>query len=115
MVRIKRGKTTKKKHKKIIKKTRGMKGVRRSSIKKAKEAIMKAGTYAYRDRRTKKRSFRRLWIIRLNNALREKGLKYSEFINLLNKNKIELDRKILSELAVKENETFEKVLAEVKK
>jgi large subunit ribosomal protein L20 len=75
---------------------------------------MKAGSYSYRDRRTKKRDFRRLWIIRLNNALKENGLKYSEFINLLKKNKIEIDRKILSELAVTEKEVFKKLLAEVK-
>lgn len=113
MTRIKRGKITKKKHKKVIQKTKGMKGNRRASIKKAKEAILKAGSYAYRDRKVKKRSFRRLWITRLNNALKQKGFKYSEFINALVKSKVELDRKILSELAVKEPEAFDKIVAEV--
>ncbi len=107
MTRVKRGKTTKQKHKKIIKKTKGMQGKRRASIKKAKEAVMKAQSYAYRDRRTKKRTTRSLWITRLNNALSEKGIKYSVFIDVLNKKKIEIDRKVLSEMAVKEPEAFD--------
>lgn len=113
MVRVKRGKTTRKKHKKILKLTKGMKGVRRSSVKKAHEAVMKSLSYAYRDRRTKKREFRKLWIIRLNNALREKGVSYSSFISVLKKKKIELDRKILADLAVNEPEVFDKLVSEV--
>jgi len=115
MVRVKRGKTTKKKHKKIMKATNGMRGVRRSSIKKANEAVMKGLSYAYRDRRTKKREFRKLWIIRLNNALRENGISYSVFIDSLKKKKVEIDRKILADLAVNEPEVFNKLLLEVKK
>ncbi len=115
MVRVKRGRTTRKKHKKIIKSTRGMRGIRRTSVKKAKEALMKASSYATRDRRAKKREFRKLWIIRLGNALREKGFSYSSFINQLKKKKIELDRKILAELAVSEPEVFDKLISEIKK
>lgn len=115
MVRIKRGQTTRKKHKKVMKYTKGMKGVRRTSVKKAREAMMKALSYSYRDRRTKKREFRKLWIIRLNNALREKNLSYSYFINQLKKRKIELDRKILAEIAVNEPEVFDKLISEIKK
>lgn len=115
MVRIKRGSTVRKKHKKIFKQTKGMKGIRRSSVKKAKEAVLKSLSYAYRDRRTKKRETRKLWIIRLNNALREEGISYSVFINMLKLKKIELDRKILSEIAVKEPEVFKKIVLEAKK
>lgn len=115
MTRVKRGMTTNKKHKKILKKTKGMSHSRQSSVKKAKEAIMKAGSYSYRDRRTKKRTARRLWIIRLNNAVKEKGLSYSKFIDMLNKNKVGLDRKILSEIAVKSPETFDKIVDSLKK
>jgi len=115
MVRIKRGKVTKRKHKKLLKKTKGMKGLRKSSVKKAREASMKALTYAYRDRRTKKRDFRKVWIIRLNNALRENGISYSKFQNQLKDKKIELDRKILSDLAVNEPEIFSSLVLEVSK
>lgn len=114
MTRVKRGMTTNKKHKKILKKTKGMSHSRQSSIKKAKEAIMKAGSYAYRDRRTKKRVSRRLWITRLNNAVKERGLSYSKFIDMLVKNNVGLDRKILSEIAVKNPEIFDKIVANLK-
>jgi len=115
VVRIKRGKTTRKKHKKIIKATKGMKGVRRTSIKKAKEAQLKALSYAYRDRRTKKREARKLWIIRLNNALKEKGISYSRFIKAMKNKKVELDRKILADLAINEPEIFDSLVSEVQK
>ncbi len=115
MVRVKRGKTTKRKHKKLLSQTKGMKGLRKSSVKKAREASMKALSYAYRDRRTKKRNFRRVWIIRLNNALREEGISYSKFINQLKDKKIELDRKILADLAVEEPDVFSKLVLEVSK
>ncbi|OIP23620.1 50S ribosomal protein L20 [bacterium CG_4_10_14_0_2_um_filter_33_32] len=115
MVRVKRGKITRQKHKKVLKATKGMKGVRRSSIKKAKEAVIKALSYSYRDRRAKKRDFRKLWIIRLNNALAEKGISYSKFINQLKVKNIQIDRKTLSDLAVNDSEVFNKLVDEVKK
>lgn len=115
MVRVKRGVTTRKKHKKVMKATKGMKGVRTSSIKKAKEALAKALSYSYRDRRTKKREFRSLWIIRLNNALDKQGISYSSFIKMLKDKKIEIDRKILSDIAVNNPDVFDKVVEEVKK
>lgn len=115
MVRIKRGTTTRRRHKKVLKRAKGYRGGRRKLYKRAKEATIRAGQHAYAHRRTKKRVNRRLWIIRLNAAVRERGLKYSEFIKLLKKNKIELDRKILSELAVKNPEIFDKIVEQVKK
>ncbi|NIM47516.1 MAG: 50S ribosomal protein L20 [Candidatus Aenigmarchaeota archaeon] len=114
-MRVKRGKTTKKKHKKILKATKGMQGLRHHSIKKAKEALLKSYTYAYRDRRTRKRDFRSLWIIRINAALSPYNLSYSQFIDGLKKAKIELDRKILANLAVSEPETFKKIVEKTKK
>jgi len=113
-MRVKRGVTTKAKHKKILKATKGMQGLRRHSIKKAKEALLKSWSYAYRDRRTKKRDFRRLWIVRINAALKEHGLMYSRFINMLKKKNVELDRKILAELAVSEPDVFKKIVEKVK-
>ena len=115
MTRIKRGVTTKKRHKKVLKRAKGFRGGRKNLFKRAKEATIRAGQHAYAHRRTKKRAFRRLWIVRLNAALRMRGLKYSEFVNLMKKNKIELDRKVLSDLAVKDPETFDKIVEEVKK
>lgn len=113
-MRVKRGVTAKAKHKKILKATKGMQGLRRHSIKKAKEALLKSWSYAYRDRRTKKRDFRRLWILRINAALKSYDLSYSRFIASLKKNNIELDRKILAELAVSEPEVFKKIVEKAK-
>jgi large subunit ribosomal protein L20 len=113
MVRVKRGTTTKKRHKKIRKQTRGMRGARKRTIKKGREALMKAGSYAYRDRRTKKRVFRKLWIVRLNAFLKSYGISYSQFIAGLKKNKIEIDRKILAQLAVSEPKTLEKLIKKI--
>ena len=113
-MRVKRGKITRKKHKKIMKATKGMRGVRRSSVKKAKEALLKSWSYQYRDRRTRKRDFRRLWISRINAALRENNLSYSQFINNLKKKNIEIDRKILADLAVTQPEVFKKIVEKVK-
>ena len=115
MPRVKRGVMVKKRHKKIKKQVRGYLKTRRASVKKAKEALIKAGQHAYRDRKRKKREMRRLWIIRLNAALRKQGITYSKFINLLKKNNIELDRKILAQMAVEEPEIFEKIVSQVKK
>lgn len=113
-MRVKRGTTTRKKHKKIIKATKGMQGLRRSSIKKAKEALLKSWSYAYRDRKTKKRTFRSLWIIRINAALKESGLSYSQFIKKLKENNIEIDRKSLADLAVNNPEILAKIIEKVK-
>ena len=93
--------------------TRGYQGIRRTTIKKAKEAIIKAGQHAFMDRRKKKRVFRSVWVVRLNAALRETGSKYSVFINGLKKHKIALDRKALSELAIHEPEVFKKIVEKV--
>lgn len=109
-MRVKRGKIVRKKHKKILKQTKGMSHARTSSIKKAKEALLKSLSYSYRDRRTRKRDFRQLWVTRISAACRENGTKYSEFIKSLKDRKIELDRKILADLAATEPEVFKKLV-----
>ena len=109
-MRVKRGKTTQKKHKKIMKQVKGMSHARTSSIKKAKEALLKSLSYAYRDRRTKKRDFRALWVTRISAGCRENGTKYSEFIKSLKDRNIELDRKILADLAATEPNVFKKLI-----
>jgi large subunit ribosomal protein L20 len=114
MTRVKRGVAASKRRKKVIKAAKGFRWRRKSHYTAAKEALLKAGKYAYRDRRNKKRTFRSLWILRLNNALREQGLKYSAFIKLMADKKIGLDRKVLSELAVKQKETFVCLIDSVK-
>ncbi|MBT3356318.1 50S ribosomal protein L20 [bacterium] len=114
MSRITRGVTASKRRNKVLKAAKGFKWRRSSTYKAAKQALMKAGKYAYRDRKNKKRTFRRLWILRLNNALRELGLKYSTFIKDMSEKKIELDRKVLSQMAVENPETFKKFIEKVK-
>ncbi len=114
MPRVKRGVTASKRRSKVIKAAKGYKWRRKSTFKAAKQAVMKARKYAYRDRRNKKRTFRRLWILRLNNALRELGLKYSTFIQTLKVKKIDLDRKVLSQMAIENPETFAKFIEKVK-
>lgn len=109
-MRVKRGKTTRKKHKKIMKQVKGMSHARTSSVKGATEALLKSRSYAYRDRRTKKRDFRRLWITRISAGCKENGVRYSEFIKSLKDKNIELDRKILSDLAATEPAVFKKLL-----
>lgn len=113
MPRIKRGKTHLKKRKKLLKQAKGFRGGRKSKIKLAKTAVKKAGAYAYRDRRRKKREFRALWLIKINAACRENGLTYSKFIDLLKKNNIEVDRKIFANLAENQPETFAKIVKEI--
>lgn len=113
-MRIKRGVMVKKRHKNILKLTKGYRHGRKKLIKQAKEAILKAGVNAYRDRRNKKRDFRRLWIVRINAAVRESGLTYSKFIKGLKDKKIELDRKILADLAMNHPEEFKKIVEKVK-
>ena len=106
MARVKRGVTTHARHKKITDAAKGYYGRRKNTIRIATQAVEKAGQYAYRDRRTKKRNFRALWIQRINAAAREHGLTYSRFINGLVLSGIELDRKVLSDIAVHEPATF---------
>ena len=111
MARVKRGVQTKKRHKKILKQAKGYRGARSRTYKVAKQAVMRSGQYAYRDRRQKKRVFRSLWIVRINAAARENGISYSKLISGLKKANIELDRKTLAHLAVNDKEAFT-VLAE---
>ena len=106
MSRIKRGVQAKRRHKKILKQAKGYRGARSRTFKVAKQAVTRAGQYAYRDRRQKKRVFRSLWIIRINAAARENGISYSKLISGLKKANIELDRKTLAGLAVNDKETF---------
>ncbi|MDD3735317.1 MAG: 50S ribosomal protein L20 [Candidatus Pacebacteria bacterium] len=114
MTRVKRSKTAKKKRKKVLKEAKGYKWSRKSSYRRAKEAVSHALSYQFRDRKAKKRDFRRLWQVKINAKVREYGLTYNKFINLLKKNKIEIDRKILADLAENEPKTFEKIIDVVK-
>ncbi len=114
MPRVKRGVTASKRRNKVLKAAKGFNWRRKSTFAAAKQAVIKAGKYAYRDRRNKKRTFRRLWILRLNNALRELGLKYSTFIKNMKEKKIDLDRKVLSQMAVENPDTFKKFIEKVK-
>ena len=114
MARVKRGKTAHKRRKKVLKQTKGFKWGRKSKYKAAKEALLHAQSYAFRDRRVKKREFRKLWQIQINAACKKQGLSYSRFIHGLKENKIEIDRKILSELAKKQPEIFKKIVKTVK-
>lgn len=111
MSRVKRGVTTHARHRKVIKAAKGFYGRRKNTFRIANQAVEKAGQYAYRDRRTRKRNFRALWIQRINAGTRELGLTYGRFIDGLRKAGIEVDRKVLSDLAIHEPEAF-KVLVE---
>lgn len=113
-MRVKRGVTARAKHKKILKLAKGMKHNRTRSYRLAKQAVIKSLQYAYRDRRNKKRDLRSLWITRINSAARELGVTYGNLIAGLKKNNIELDRKVLAELAVSEPKAFESVVNKVK-
>ena len=106
MPRVKRGVTAKARHKKVLKQAKGYRGARSRIYKVAKQAVDKAGQYAYRDRRQRKRQFRSLWIVRINAAARDNGLSYSRLIAGLTKASIDLDRKVLAELAVNDKEAF---------
>jgi len=114
MPRVKRGITTKKKHKRLISQAKGFRHGRKNLVKMSRQALQKAGQYAYRDRRVKKREFRRLWIIQINAACRLNDIKYSTFINGLKNKKIELDRKVLSQIARENPEEFKKLVEKVK-
>ena len=111
MPRAKSSATARARHKKVLPRARGYRGARSRTFSAANQAVMKAGQYAYRDRRQRKRQFRALWIIRINAAARECGLSYSQFINGLSLASIELDRKVLADIAVHDREGFS-VLAE---
>jgi large subunit ribosomal protein L20 len=114
MPRVKRGVTARARHKKVLDQAKGYRGRRSTVFRVAKEAVMKAGQYAYRDRRNRKRVFRALWITRINAAAREHGLSYSVFMNGLMKAEIELDRKVLAELAVNDKPAFNAIVEQVK-
>lgn len=112
MARVKS--TGSRKHRKILARAKGFRQARRRRIKTAKEAVLHAGQYAYEGRKNKKRDLRALWITRLNAAVRQEDLSYSKFISLLKKAKIELDRKILSEIAAKDSKTFKEIVKNLK-
>lgn len=114
MPRVKRGVTARARHKKVLALAKGYRGRRGNVYRIAKQAVMRAGQYAYRDRRTKKRVFRALWITRINAAAREHGLSYSRLINGLNRASIALDRKVLAELAVHDRPAFAAVVERAK-
>ena len=114
MARVKRGVTTHARHKKVLKKAKGYYGRRNSTIRVAMQAVEKAGQYAYRDRRTKKRNFRSLWIQRINAAAREEGLTYGRFIDGLNKAGVEVDRKVLADLAATQPDAFRSLVGTAK-
>ena len=113
-MRVKRGNVLRKRHKKILKLAKGFKGARSRIFTVANCAVMKALKYSYRDRRNLKRNMRRLWIIRINAAVRQYGLSYSKFMNALKKSEIEVNRKMLAELAVNEKEAFEVIVEAAK-
>jgi len=114
MPRVKRGVTARARHKKVLDLAKGYRGRRGNVYRIAKEAVMKAGQYAYRDRRNKKRDFRVLWIARINAATRELGMSYSLFMNGLKKAEIEIDRKVLADLAVMDKPAFAALVEKAK-
>src|SRR6056300_568601 len=114
MPRVKRGVTARASHKKILKAAKGYYGARSRTFKVAKQAVIKAGQYAYRDRRQRRRQFRRLWIVRINAEARNNGLSYSQLINGLKKANIEIDRKVLSDIAIFDKPAFAKIAEQAK-
>ena len=114
MARVKRGVTAHARHKKVLKQAEGYYGRRKSTIRVAKQAVDKAGQYAYRDRRVRKREFRALWIQRINAAVRAEGLTYGRFMHGLKLAGVELDRKVLADLAMHEGEAFKAIVAQAK-
>lgn len=114
MARVKRGVTAKARHKKVIKKAKGYYGARRKVFRAAKQAVIKAGQYAYEGRKQRKRQFRSLWVIRINAAANEHGLSYSKFIFGLKRVRIEIDRKILADMAVNDKQAFTAIIEKVK-
>ena len=114
MPRVKRGVTARARHKKVLQKAKGFRGRRGNVYRVAKEAVMKAGQYAYRDRRNRKREIRALWITRINAAVRELGMSYSAFMAGMKKARIEIDRKVLADLAVLDKPAFAKIAGQIK-
>ena len=114
MARVKRGVVAHAKHKKILKLAKGYKGARSKVYRVAKQAVIRAGQFSYRDRRLKKRTFRALWIVRINAGCRNNGITYSKFISGLKKSGVELDRKILSEIAVSDKSAFAQLVETAK-
>jgi large subunit ribosomal protein L20 len=114
MPRVKRGVTARASHKKVIARAKGFRGRRNNVFRIANEAVMRAGQYAYRDRRNKKRDFRSLWIARINAAVREHGMSYSVFMNGLKKAEIAVDRKVLADIAVMDKPAFSKFVEKAK-
>jgi large subunit ribosomal protein L20 len=114
MARVKRGVTTHAKHKRVLEQAKGYYGRRKNTIRIAKQAVEKAGQYAYRDRKVKKRSFRALWIQRINAAVRAEGLTYGVFMHGLKLAGVELDRKVLADLAMHEGAAFSAIIAQAK-
>ena len=115
MARVKNGATTKARHKKVLKQAKGYFGSKHRLYKSAKEQLMHSGQYAFRDRRQKKREFRKLWITRINAACRENGISYSRFIEGLNKAGVEVNRKMLSEIAIHDEKAFQELVEIAKK
>ncbi|HXX12605.1 MAG TPA: 50S ribosomal protein L20 [Burkholderiales bacterium] len=114
MPRVKRGVTARARHKKVLDQAKGFRGRRKNVFRVAKQAVMKAGQYAYRDRRVRKREFRMLWIARINAGARECGMSYSVFMSGLRKAAIDLDRKVLADLAVFDKAAFAKIASQAK-
>src|SRR3954465_12518492 len=114
MPRVKRGTVARARHKKVLKQSKGFRGRRKNVYRVAKQAVMKAGQYAYRDRRNKKRVIRALWIARINAAVRELGMNYSSFMAGLKKAQIDIDRKVLADLAVRDKPAFSAIASQVK-
>jgi large subunit ribosomal protein L20 len=114
MARIKRGTTTKTRHKRLLDQAKGYYGRRKNTIRIARQAVEKAGQYAYRDRKVKKRSFRALWIQRINAAVRAEGLTYGRFMHGLKLAGVDLDRKVLADIAMHEGEAFKGIIAQAK-
>src|SRR6266851_4729806 len=111
MPRVKRGVTARARHKKVIDQAKGYRGRRKNVYRIAKEAVMRAGQYAYRDRRNRKRDFRALWITRINAGAREAGITYSQFMHGIKLAGVDLDRKVLSDIAILEPEAFQAIAA----
>src|ERR671916_2332444 len=114
MARVKRGVTTRAKHKRIVENAKGYYGRRKNTIRIARQAVEKAGQYAYRDRKVKKRSFRALWIQRINAAVRAENLTYGQFMHALKLSNIDLDRKVLADMAMHEGDAFRSLIGQIR-
>jgi large subunit ribosomal protein L20 len=114
-MRTTKGAARNKAKRRLFRKAKGYRGGRNNLLRTVKETVIRAEAFAFRDRRVRKRDFRRLWIVRINAAVRERGIRYSEFINGLNKAGIELDRRMLSELAIHDPDGFDQIVTEAKK